>query len=166
MARSDWIALVTEPTAEYVAQTDLLRFGLTPYLPQVRRRCVLPYAPRYQIRLYPLFPRYLLLPLGQLDRGLLRACRGLYRVKPLLADSDGRPWRAPEKVVLAIRQAEANGDFDENLTKGDKVRITDSIFTNISAFLENYSGNTAKLLTPLLGGATIRVARNRVAKVE
>ena len=56
MARTDWAALVTEPAAEYTASAELVRFGLQPYLPQVRRRH------RAQglalVRLYPLFPRY------------------------------------------------------------------------------------------------------------
>lgn len=166
MARSDWVALVTEPAAEYVARTDLVRFGLEPYLPQIRRRCSVPFATRFRVRLYPLFPRYLLLPQRQLDRGLIRVCRGLSRVRPLLCDSDGRPWRAADHVVLAIKSAEQNGDFDENLMKGDKVKITDGILANIDAFLEKSDENTAELLTPLFGGASVKVARDRVARAD
>jgi hypothetical protein len=38
MARNDWVAVVTDPNAEYVAWVELGRFGLRPYLPQGRRR--------------------------------------------------------------------------------------------------------------------------------
>jgi hypothetical protein len=38
MARHDWVAAVTEPGAEYVATTELMRLGLHPYLPQSARR--------------------------------------------------------------------------------------------------------------------------------
>lgn len=166
MAKSDWVALVTEPAAEYVARNDLLRFELEPYLPQIRRRCVLPYTSRFQVKLYPLFPRYLLLPQRQLDRGIIHACRGLLRERPILADPDGRSLRIAENLIFAIRQSEKNGDFDESLLPGDKVKITDGILTNISAFLEESDENTVQLLTPLFGGAKLRVARSRVARAD
>jgi hypothetical protein len=44
MARTDWTALVTEPAAEYVARTELERFDLRPYLPQVRKRWLAPHG--------------------------------------------------------------------------------------------------------------------------
>ena len=38
MARTDWVALLTDPAAEYSAATELERLGLNPYLPQIRKR--------------------------------------------------------------------------------------------------------------------------------
>jgi hypothetical protein len=38
MARNDWVAALTEPAAEYMACTELSRFGLNAYLPQLRKQ--------------------------------------------------------------------------------------------------------------------------------
>lgn len=165
MARSDWVALVTEPAAEYTAATELTRLGLHPYLPQAARRWSPPDAVAI-MRRYPIFPRYLLLPVADLDHRRLRLARGLRRARPILADGNGRPWRVGDAIIGAIRAAEEAGDFDDILVRGDKVRINDGILANIAAFLEESHGNTLHLLTPLLGGATVRIARTRVSRAE
>ena len=55
------------------------------------------------MRRYPLFPRYLLLPIREADVPAVRFARGLRRIKPLLA-SEGRPWRCPAAVVDAVKE--------------------------------------------------------------
>jgi hypothetical protein len=171
MSRTDWTALVTRPSAEYAAVSDLARFGLNPYLPQVRRLHLAP-STTPMLRRYPLFPRYLFLPFRQLDYDVLRNCRTLLQPKPVLADALGRPWRAPLHVIEAVRRIEAAGTLDESpesnlkipLKIGDKVRINNKLLDGITAFIENSSDKDLHVLMPLLGGARVRVARASVTK--
>ncbi len=155
MARDDWTALVTDPTAEYTAFTELTRFGLHPYLPQIRRRWLAPQTKKLLIRQYPLFPRYLLLPFRDIDPTAIRTARGLRRIKPVLSDTDGRPWRTPNYVINAIREAETRGSFDEILFKGDKIAFNSGILQGIQAFIEKSSENSVQLLAPLFGGVKL-----------
>jgi hypothetical protein len=96
MARDDWVALVTDPAAEYVVRTELERFGLRPYLPQLRKRWTGSHTGIALMRRYPLFPRYILLPIRDSSGSAVRVCRGLRRIKPILSDAEGRVWRAPD----------------------------------------------------------------------
>ena len=124
MARNDWTALVTDPAQEYFAQSELLRFGFQPYLPQIRKRWLTPRSPKLIMRCYPLFPRYILLSLNDARSGNIHACQGLRKHRPILADAEGHPYRIPEQVILALKDAETSGYFDDVLAKGDKMRIT------------------------------------------
>jgi hypothetical protein len=164
MARSDWVALVTEPAAEYLACTELERFGLRPYLPQVRRRCVLPHTHIYRSRRYPLFPRYLLLPIADVDPSTIRVARGLRKMRPMLAAENGTMWRAPDRVVQEIQQAESRGEFDEILVEGATVRLNGTPLAGVAAILERSHAHTVELFAPLLGGARIRVSASRIVR--
>ncbi len=163
MARHDWIALVCEPMAEYKAFIDLQRYGLNPYLPQRKARCRLPDGKVGPIRSYPLFPPYLLLPFADIgDRVIVNACRGLRKGKRILADADGVLWKVPEATILQMREAEFGGLFDESLKIGDKVQINVPNLELIEAFVENSDHRLLTLMTPLLGGARVRVDRASV----
>lgn len=165
MARTDWIALVTRPASEYAASVELARFGLAPYLPQ-RKRLHLPVrAATPMLRSYPLFPRYLFLPLRELDHSVLRNCPALLP-SPVLADSFGRHWRAPDSVIKTLQATEIDGIFDEKTLKtGDKVRINGVLFADLTAFVETSNNRDLLILTPLLGGVTVRISRKRVTKL-
>lgn len=164
MARNDWTAIVTDPAQEYLAQSELTRFGFAPYLPQIRKRWLAPGGGRLLMRCYPLFPRYILLPLNDVRSGNIYACHGLRKYRPVLSDAEGRPYRIPERTILALKDAETSGYFDDVLAKGDKMRITSGVLANIPAFLEKSSHNSVELLTPLLGGARIKTIPARVAR--
>jgi hypothetical protein len=165
LARTDWIALVTRPAAEYTASVELSRFGLAPYLPQ-RKRLHLPVrAATPMLRSYPLFPRYLFLPLRELDHSVLRNCHALLP-SPVLADSFGRHWRAPDTVIRTLQTTEVDGVFDEKTLKtGDKVRINGVLFADLTAFVENTGNRDLLILTPLLGGASVRISRKNVTRL-
>lgn len=154
MARSDWAAFLTEPAAEYDTRTELERFGLSPYLPQQRRRFV--HDGAVTLRQYPLFPRYLLLPHREAQHLAIRACR--HRLT-LLASEPG-PWRCPHDVVQRLIEAEYNGTFDEPLARpGGNVTVARSIPAIIARAL---SSTTLELLTPLLGGVRAVVKTEKV----
>ena len=168
MARSDWAALLTEPASEYTALTELRRFGIEPYMPQLRRR----HRTRpgqYVTRQYPLFPRYLFLHINDATAPAVHMARGICRFRPILADDDGRPWRAPCYVVDAIRLAEDKGDFDQILHKGDSVTLAYGVLSTIRSTLSSdfshvNSHNIVELLTPLFGGARARVQTANIVR--
>lgn len=164
MARTDWTAIVTGPAQEYLAHSELLRFGLNPYLPQIKKRWITPHTSKLMVRQYPIFPRYLFLPLAEVKAQVFEACAGLRKPNPTLTYRDGRIWRAPAAVIDGLRQAEASGYFDDVLVKGDKIRINSGVLAGIPAFLENSTHNSVELLTPLLGGAKVKLAANRVSR--
>jgi hypothetical protein len=157
MARTDWAAVLTEPAAEYIAQTELTRFGLTPYLPQIKKR----HHTRpgtFVMRCYPLFPRYILVRINHADHPAIRMARGVTRYRPVLADNDGHPWRAPHDVIEAVREAERRGDFDEILHKGDAVTLHCGVLAMVQSILvQTNSPRLAELLMPLFGGARATV---------
>jgi hypothetical protein len=165
MARNDWVAVVTDPNAEYVAWVELGRFGLRPYLPQGRRRWRTPHH-KMLLRRYPLFPRYLLLPCREARHAAIRICRGVCKFKPILGDAEGRLWRAPDAVIAAVRESEDRGDFDEILAKGDQVRFTQGVLTSITGVLVSTGRNgcRAEVLAPLLGGSKILVPQEHVVR--
>ena len=161
MARSDWAALLTDPAAEYVACSELQRFGLCPYLPQLKKRHHTR-AGAYVMRHFPLFPRYLLVPYNDAHNPAVRLARGVCRYKTCLADDDGRPWRAPGKVIEGVREAEARGLYDEILHKGDQVTLAYGVLSTVrSVCSSDITTGMIELLMPLFGGtkATISAAK-------
>jgi hypothetical protein len=161
MARSDWAALLTDPASEYLAHSELTRFGLTPYLPQFKKRHHTRNGASV-MRHYPLFSRYLLIPINDAHDPTIRMARGICRHRPVLADDDGRPWRAPKLVIDAIREAEAIGRFDEILHKGDNVTLAYGVMSAVRSIMaSDTTTGMIELLTPLFGGvrATVNAAK-------
>ena len=162
MARSDWAALLTEPAQEYVAHTELLRFGVAAYLPQLKRRHHTRPG-QYVMRHYPLFPRYLLIHIGDAHDPTIRLARGICRHKCLLADDIGRPWRAPAKIIEAVREAENRGLYDEILHKGDNVTLASGVLATIRSVLSSDpTAGMVELLTPLFGGARATISSAKI----
>jgi hypothetical protein len=165
MARTDWVTLVTDPAAEYLARTELERFDLRPYLPQRRRRWRSPSSAKSLLRRYPLFPRYLLLPICAVKHDALPLCRGLRKFKPILSDNEGRLWRCPRSVIEAIRERETHGEFDEVIAVGDKVRLGKGALCGVQAVLTEIDREgRLSLLLPLFGGAKATVPQADVAR--
>ena len=164
MAHNDWVALVTEPAKEYLAQSELLRFGVNPYLPQCKRRWRQGPGLPFVERKYPLFPRYILLPFYDLDRRKVGSCQGICRARSILANADGTLWRAPNRVIEQIKTAEQAGNFDETLKIGDEVVLDVPVLLNIPHIIEKLDARTAHIVTPLLGGARLRVKRAAITK--
>jgi len=165
MARTDWAALVTEPAQEYQIRTELERFGLHPYLPQLRRRHHAGHH-AFVLRHYPLFPRYLLLPYNQALDPRIRLITHIHRTNAhptgVLTNADGRPWRCPAEAIQEIRCAEIEGHFDEVKIEGTAVTFTAPHLTNLRATLTRViNPSTVAVFTPLFGGskAIVKSAR-------
>lgn len=157
MARSDWAAFMTEPAAEYLARTELERFGLGPYLPQIRKRFFV--NNRCVLRQYPLFPRYFFLPIQQIHDPAIRACR--YRIT--LLKSQTGTWRASDKTVRQLQHDESAGLFDEsNPRPGQRVTIQTGALHVPATVAANLAPNLLELLSPLLGGARVIIDARRV----
>jgi hypothetical protein len=154
MSRSDsWVAVSTEPAAEYTAQVELLRLGLNPYLPQFRRSWLPQKATKPLVRANPLFPRYLFLPLSEARVPGVHYARGLRRPKPILADAEGRPWLAPGDVIFNLAQMEHQGVFDEGLATGDRVHLrSKGPLSGVDMFFDRAAAGVAELFLPLFGG--------------
>ena len=162
-----WVALITGPAQEYLAATELQRFGLDPYLPQGKRRVAAPAGRGAALvtRRYPIFPRYVLLGIDQAAHPAVREARGLIKIRPILAANDGTPWRCPSVIINAVRDAESTGEFDELTVTGSKVKLTDGILSLISARMASPTGtNRVELLTPLFGGARVTVSSSRLVR--
>jgi len=155
--------LTTEPSLEYVAASELERFGFRPYLSQYRRRWIAA-SGDVTTKLFPTLPRYLLLPINDASSRRLRLARGLSKGNPILSDERGQPRRVPGAVVEALALAEISGSFDEVLHVGDRVRVaTTGALADVRALVQ--SADTRTMLTallPLLGGCRARVPRDRV----
>jgi hypothetical protein len=161
MARTDWAALLTDPAAEYLAHTELCRFGLQPYLPQFRKRHHTRGA--FVMRHFPLFPRYLLIPIKDARHPAVRLARGICKHKYVLSDSDGRVWRAPGSVIDAVRTAETGGRFDEILHKGDSVTLAFGVLSTVrSVMSSDTTAGMIELLMPLFNGSKATVSATKV----
>ena len=149
-----WAALVCEPAKEYLACSELQRFGLHPYLPQYKRQWTAPRTTGAKARRFPLFANYLLLSLDEAEHPLIHEARGLRRF-PVLRYGDGTAWRAPAHVIDAVRAAEAKGEFDEHAPgRGDKVTMRKGVFSTIEAIIgRSQSAKTFELLLPLFNSS-------------
>jgi hypothetical protein len=163
MARTDWVAINTEPAAEYTAWLELTRLGLAAYLPQARRRWRPAHSTVALLRKYPVFPRYVLLPYPQAHLPAVRLCRGVLRARPILCNGEGHLWRAPGSVIDDIRAREAAGAFDEVVAVGDKVQVAKGAL-RVEAVLTEIGDGRLSVLLPLFGGVKATVPQADVAR--
>jgi hypothetical protein len=165
MARSDWAALLTDPAQEYLAHTELRRFGLEPYLPQLKKRHHTR-AGTYVMRYYPLFPRYLLIPVNSVYDPSVRMARGICKHRHVLADAEGRPWRAPNRVIEAVMVAERSDRFSEFLQKGDQVALARGVLSTVrSVMSSDTSTGMVSLLMPLFNGCRGSVSAAKIVHI-
>jgi hypothetical protein len=114
------------------------------------------------MRNFPIFPRYLFIPISDAHHASIRLARGICRYRPLLADDEGRPWRAPSKTIDAVRTAEAAGIFDEILHKGDSVTLAFGVLSAVrSVCSSDTTAGMIEILMPLFQGcrATVNAAK-------
>jgi hypothetical protein len=115
-------------------------------------------------RRYPLFSRYILVPINESDHRAVHHARGVRKFRPILADQAGRPWRCPNAIVDAIRLAEQQGEFDEVIASGDQVKLTRGVLSCVSARMSGSPGIRVELLLPLFGGARAGVSPGQLVR--
>ena len=161
MGSDGWCCAVTLSGHEYVAETDLRRLGLHPYLPQYRTPWRPPGAERPLLRARPLFPKYIFVPLAEARSREMHFARGLCGHKPLLASAEGRLWVAPADVVFEVAKLENEGAYDQtDVGFGDKVRLREAgVLSTFDMLVARATPRIIELLSPLFGGvrATARV---------
>lgn len=162
-----WIAAVCEPAGEYVARVDLERYGLHPYLPEFKRPILPRGVARPLVKAFPLFPRYIFLPLADMRQREFHYARGLKRPRPVLADGSGVPWKAPHADIEVLLELERAGQFDVALVPGDRVQLRQKgPLSGVEIFLARASKETAEILMPLFGGCRGRTALSELVKAS
>ena len=168
MARDDWSVLRCSSGSEYLAESELARLDLHPYLPQYRRYWIPSGARSYVPRRWPLFSGYLFIPHTEIDRTRLRLCRGLAREDMILSDPLGRPLRVRAGVIAELRVHEQAGMFDEQPAEAHRPGSIAAVRSGPCAGMEVLvaavrSRTALQVLTPLFGGARATVAARDVA---
>ena len=159
--RDDWACCITLGGHEYVAETDLRRLGLHPYLPQYREI----WRPRGEtkplIRLRPLFPKYMFIPVVEARSREMHFARGLCGHKHLVASPGGKLWTAPADVVFEVAKLENEGAYDQTeVGLGQRVKLRGtSPLSSFDMLVAHATPRVVELLAPLFGGvrATVRL---------
>ena len=155
MGRSDsWACCITQSGHEYVAETDLRRLGLHPYLPQFRSTWSPPGAAKPLVRARPLFPKYLFIPLVEARLREMHFARGLCGHRPLLCSAEGVVWVAPAEAVHTIAVLENEGAYDQIAPGlGDRVRLkTSGPLSVMELLVQRADVRLVEMLSPLFGG--------------
>jgi hypothetical protein len=143
MASDYWAAARTAGGAEYAVTVDLKRLRLTPFCPQYYRHWTPDKSSTSLVKAYPLFPRYVLLPLAEARTREVQYVRGLRLPKPLLT-VDGQIWQIPAEAVFELARLEHRADLDRTVLAGNWVRMT-----AVDLFLAQVAEQTAELFRPL-----------------
>jgi hypothetical protein len=143
MKTTDWCAASTLAGQEYAARLELERIGLTPHLPQCRRYW-LPDKVNSKLttpltRSFPLFPKFLLLPLAQSRTRGFHYCKALRLPRPLLDD-----WLASDDDVFEVMKTEHAGEYDETRTAGNLVKAR-----GVDLFIARSTERLVELFRPL-----------------
>jgi transcription antitermination factor NusG len=151
-----WYAIRTRPAMEYVAETEMRRVGLEPYLPQHKREFRHHRSKAWIARSFPLFDGYIFAPGGgEFHWSALAICKGVER-EAVLRDVSGKPIPIGDDIIQRIREKEQCGAFDElrmtsgRLKAGDIVKITDGSLAGIEGALSHVrSAKNVRILVSL-----------------
>lgn len=131
-----WFAVQTRPAAEYIAEVEMRRVGLTVYLPQFRKEYRHHRSKAWLTKQFPLFAGYLFVVADELDWGALSTCNGIER-DPILRDPKGKPLPIDGVIIQRVVEKEECGEFDEmrldtpRLIAGQTVSIHDGAFAGM-----------------------------------
>lgn len=143
----------TDPGMEYTVRLELARLKLSPYLPQYRRLWTPDKSTMPLVRSYPLFPRYVFLPLCEARTREVQYVRGLRLPRPFINNGDGRILALPEDVVDEVARIEHSGGFDLTQATGR--------LTPVDLFASCLAEATAELFRPLFPPAIQNFYPNR-----
>ena len=160
---ANWFAVYTKPRQEHIALANLERQGFFCFLPMA----INPYqrrSPR-QLRIEPLFPRYLFLNAvaDQQSLGPVRSSRGVCTLVRFGAELAN----IPKTVIRAIR---GRCDCSTGLIRldpvpvepGDRVRVFDGPLAGVNGLFQECSGEKRALLLVEFMGRQTRVAVDRM----
>jgi len=122
------------------------------YFPRYRR--IVNHARKSQEKIFPLFPRYFF-ALENIDISFssINRTRG---VAKYIHQHDGSPVPIRQQVIDFIKSREGSCGYiqlnNQRFIKGDKIVLTNGIFTNLSAiFLNQSDEERAKIILEFLG---------------
>jgi len=153
---ADWYVVCTNIRCERRAQLGLDQKGYKTFLPQLRKEVKSGRQTKEVTR--PLFPRYLLVSIGDKPWYPIRHVDG---VLSIIRNENG-PIRVPTRFVeeLVHLHNEAGLDLPENVAEpmpapGESVTIKDGPFANLIATIEAVlPSGRAKILVDIFGRAT------------
>lgn len=137
-----WYVVRTKPAAEYAAEVEMRRVGISVYMPQFRREYRHHRSKAWITRQFPLFNGYLFIRADDLKWGALASCKGLER-DAILCSASGNRMEIKGSVIERIRENEECGAFDETrqngsrLQIGQRVKIAEGPFTGIEGPLSH-----------------------------
>ncbi|MBI28594.1 MAG: hypothetical protein CMI95_01715 [Pelagibacteraceae bacterium] len=148
-----WLCFKTNTKQEFIAKSELVARGFKIILPYYMR--TISHARKKTTKPYPLFPSYGFLYFdGDLSSlNILKYTKG---VKNYLHKSDGYPKIVPKRVIEFIQSLkQEDGSYTlnyRNFKKGEKVNITEGVFSGISGiFDEQVDDKRSLLLVDFLG---------------
>lgn len=146
-----WYVVYANPHKEALASANLRAQGFETYLPLLRK--TVRHARRTQVKLAPLFPRYLFVALD-VSVHRWRSVRGTIGVSWLIMD-DETPRPVPEGVVEALLEAhdgQGGYNFKYKLQIGQRVQFLNGPFANsFGTLTELDNKGRVKVLYELLG---------------
>jgi transcriptional antiterminator RfaH len=146
-----WFLAHSRPKSEHKAELHLAAQGFRTYLPQIQK--TIRHARQLKTVRAPLFPRYLFVVLD-LERDRWLSVRSTVGVSHLFTSRDGRPVPVPIGIVEAlIERSDANVmRLDEDLVKGQQVRILCGPFADFVGTLERLDGaGRVQVLLAMMG---------------
>ena len=164
--KDSWACAITQGGHEYVAETDLRRLGLHPYLAQFRQSWSPPGAVKPLARKRPLFPKYIFIPIGEARSREMRFARGLAGHKPLLCSAEGTVWVAPGEAVRLIETLENEGAYDQlDVELGDRVRLrTTGPLAVMDLLVQRADAKLVEMLSSLFGGSRVTARAENLAR--
>lgn len=158
-----WFACCTPPRHERAVAVLLGRQGIENYLPLIPR--VSRWSDRSKTILWPVFPNYLFARMARHELWRLRATPG---VRFILANGS-RASSIGDHEIANVRRvvagfahagsAPAEADLwatdDDNLNKGDLVRVVRGVFAGVHGRLREWRGRSRLLVTIVTTGRAI-----------
>jgi transcriptional antiterminator RfaH len=157
-----WFLAHSQPKSEHKAVLHLAAQGFTTYLPQIQK--TIRHARQLRTVRAPLFPRYLFVMLD-LERDRWLSVRSTVGVSRLFTSQDGRPVPVPVGIVEALIER-SDADLlrlDNDLVKGQQVRILSGAFADFVGTLERLDGAGRVQVLLAMMGTTVPVTLHRSA---
>lgn len=136
--RMYWYVIYTKPNREGVALENLLRQGYECYLPVLPKEKIC--KGKLTVVEGPLFPRYLFIRLGldSLDKSWapIRSTKGVSR----MVTSGAEPSRVDDRLIELLRNQESYRMTKPLFSRGERVRLTESPFSDIEGIYQMAEG--------------------------
>lgn len=150
-----WYVAYTKARQEHMAKDNLLRQGYSVYLPQMK--VVRRIRGRHQVRLEPLFPRYLFVQPGSSDQSIAPV-RSTFGVTGIVRFNHAPAVMKPETLQgireLELRQSAATDEELSPFRPGERIRVAEGPLSGLEGLVSSASQQRIIVLLHLLGRDT------------